>query len=377
MPGTTVFGHRSPSLAQDFSRAMRFPSFTASCAGCVVTCARCCPQFILRSASAAYSAVVFSFRDILLPFGLGQVAMQRLTKDGAEAVADSSSFASHSRSVLSSLPLTMRVPSALNATLDTAPSCAAQRLTDGLAALRIPEPQRLVLTAADDARAIGAERHTRDRVLMAAQRLTDGLAALRIPEPQRLVPTAADDARAIGAERHTQDLALMCRAAAHRWAGRSSHPTAAASCPTAADDARAIGAERHAQDPALVCRAAAHRWAGRSSHPTAAACLSPLPLTMRVPSALNATLETQSSCPRSGSPMGCAALRIPEPQRLVPTAADDARAIGAERHARDPSVVSAQRLTDGLPALRIPQPQRLVRTAADDARAIGAERHAR
>ena len=81
---------------------------------------------------------------------------------------------------------------------------SAQRLTDGLAALRIPQPQRLVPTAADDARAIGAERHTRDLALMSAQRLTDGLAARRIPQPQRLVLTAADDARAIGAERHTE-----------------------------------------------------------------------------------------------------------------------------------------------------------------------------
>ena len=31
VPGTTVFGHGSPYLAQLFSRAMRFPSFTASC----------------------------------------------------------------------------------------------------------------------------------------------------------------------------------------------------------------------------------------------------------------------------------------------------------------------------------------------------------
>ena len=73
---------------------------------------------------------------------------------------------------------------------------AAQRLTDRLTRLGIPQPQRLVVTAADDARAIGTERYTPDR-LMAAQRLTDRLTRLGIPQPQGGVPTAADDARAI------------------------------------------------------------------------------------------------------------------------------------------------------------------------------------
>ena len=86
---------------------------------------------------------------------------------------------------------------------------AAQRLTDRLTRLGIPQPQRIVRTAADDARAIGADRHTPDPAFMAAQRLTDRLTGLYIPQPQRVVVTAADDARAIGAERHTGDHALM------------------------------------------------------------------------------------------------------------------------------------------------------------------------
>lgn len=46
---------------------------------------------------------------------------------------------------------------------------SAQRRADRLAALRIPQRQRLFVTFADDTRAIGAEGHTEDPTHVAAQ----------------------------------------------------------------------------------------------------------------------------------------------------------------------------------------------------------------
>ena len=51
-PGTTVFGHGSPSLAQIFSRPMRFSLFTADYAGwltlsCALSSARMVPAALL------------------------------------------------------------------------------------------------------------------------------------------------------------------------------------------------------------------------------------------------------------------------------------------------------------------------------------------
>ena len=61
--------------------------------------------------------------------------------------------ASHSRTVLSALPETMRVPSGLNATLHTAPVWPVSGCADRLAGGRVPQPHRVVATAGDDARA--------------------------------------------------------------------------------------------------------------------------------------------------------------------------------------------------------------------------------
>ena len=59
--------------------------------------------------------------------------------------------ASHSRTVLSSLPETMRVPSGLNATLYTVPVWPVSGCADGLAGVRVPQPHRLVVAAGGDA----------------------------------------------------------------------------------------------------------------------------------------------------------------------------------------------------------------------------------
>ena len=72
--------------------------------------------------------------------------------------------ASHSRTVLSSLPEAMRFPSGLNATLDTASGVAGQRCADRLAGVGVPQPHRLVVAAGGDAVPVGAERHTEHRV---------------------------------------------------------------------------------------------------------------------------------------------------------------------------------------------------------------------
>ena len=58
--------------------------------------------------------------------------------------------ASHSRTVLSPLPEAMRVPSGLNATLRHAVRVAGQRLADGLAGGRVPQPHGVVGTAGGD-----------------------------------------------------------------------------------------------------------------------------------------------------------------------------------------------------------------------------------
>ena len=66
-----------------------------------------------------------------------------------------------------------------------------------------------------------------------------------------------------------------------------------------------------------------------------------LPETMRLPSALKATLVTKSSVSLEGEGFG-ALVRVPHPHRVVPAAADDAFAIGAERHAGDRLCVSLE-----------------------------------
>ena len=71
--------------------------------------------------------------------------------------------ASQTFTVLSPLPLTMRLPSGLNATLLHAVRVSLEG-EDFLARLRVPHlsPSCLDLAAADDAFAVGAERHAAD-----------------------------------------------------------------------------------------------------------------------------------------------------------------------------------------------------------------------
>ena len=75
------------------------------------------------------------------------VAGQRLRRSGWPVSA------SHSRTVLSALPETMRLPSGLNATLYTASVWPVSGCADGLAGVGVPQPHRVVAAAGDDARA--------------------------------------------------------------------------------------------------------------------------------------------------------------------------------------------------------------------------------
>ena len=142
----------------------------------------------------------------------------------------------------------MRLPSGLNAALNTDSRMACERLADWLAGLGVPQPRRLVVRRGDDALAVGAERRARDTLApwpvsgspiglpvsashsravlspdavtmrlpsglnaalhtatrMACERLADWLAGLGVPQPRRLVRRRGDDALAVGAERRAR-----------------------------------------------------------------------------------------------------------------------------------------------------------------------------
>ena len=89
--------------------------------------------------------------------------------------------ASHSRTVLSSLPEAMRVPSGLNATLVTASVWPVSGWPMGWPVAASHSRTVVVAAAGGDARAVGAERHAAHRVRVAGQRLADRLG--RWPRP--------------------------------------------------------------------------------------------------------------------------------------------------------------------------------------------------
>ena len=142
--------------------------------------------------------------------------------------------------------------------------------------------------------------------------------------------------------------------------------------PTAGDDARAVRAERHASHPARVPLSSSWGVPVLASHTFAVR--SPLPVTMRVPSGLNATLATPFVCPFSSN-------------RGVPVLASHTFAVWSSLPVtmRVPSGLNASRAhTAGVPleredqgaGLRVPHLRRQVIAAGDDARAVRAERHA-
>ena len=184
----------------------------------------------------------------------------------------------------SPLPETMRGPSGLNATLVTAAGVAGQRRADLLAAVGIPHPQRPIPAAGDDARAVGAERHTVHRMVWpvsgaptavpgptpaASSPLPEtmrcrrgytprcspprcGRSAARRPGRRCRCPTpAASDRRCRRRCGSRRGYTPRCspsrcgRSAARRPARRCRHPTPAPCRRPAGDDPRAVGAKRH------------------------------------------------------------------------------------------------------------------------------------
>ena len=101
--------------------------------------------------------------------------------------------ASHTRTVLSPLPETMRVPSGLNATAITASVWPVSGGPIGWPVAASHTRTVLSLLPETMPLAVGAERHSRYPVGVAGERLAEGFAGVGVPHPHRLVPTAGDD----------------------------------------------------------------------------------------------------------------------------------------------------------------------------------------
>ena len=139
-----------------------------------------------------------------MPSGLNATLITASGVAGQRLADRLAGAASHSRTVLSPLPEAMRVPSGLNATLDTASVWPVSGWPTGWPVSA--SHSRTVLSSLPEAMrcAVGAERHAGHRVGVAGERLADGLAGVRVPQPHRLVVAAGGDARAVGAERHAR-----------------------------------------------------------------------------------------------------------------------------------------------------------------------------
>ena len=103
--------------------------------------------------------------------------------------------ASHTRTVLSPLPEAMRLPSGLNATLDTAPVCPVSGWPTGWPVAA--SQTRTVLSSLPEAIRLpsGLNATLRHRVGVPGERLADRLAGGRVPHPHRVVAAAGGDAR--------------------------------------------------------------------------------------------------------------------------------------------------------------------------------------
>ena len=158
--------------------------------------------------------------------------------------------ASQSRAVLSTLPVTMVLPSGLNATAATSVLVWPSSVADGLAGGGVPEPRRPVVAAGDEALAVGAERHGDRPSPGVAIGVADGLAGGGVPEPRRAVVAAGERALAVGAEGHARDLALVWPCGWPMGLAGGGVPEPRRACrrsPVAS--ALAVGAERHGSRP--------------------------------------------------------------------------------------------------------------------------------
>ena len=167
----------------------------------------------------------------------------------------------------------------------------------------VPEPQRLVVAAGDDALSVGAERHAVDSVGVAGERGADGLRQCRRPTVAASCRSLPVTMRcAVGAERHTGTRRVAGECGRADRVRRAGVPIRT-SCRRCRRRCGAVGAERHTDHwpvwPVSGCRRVRRCAASHSR-----SVLSWLAGDDAWPSGLNATLVTGPVWPVSGGPTG-------------------------------------------------------------------------
>ena len=166
---------------------------------------------------------------------------------------------SHSRTVLSSLPLASACPSGLKATLLTK-SWWPVNWRSSLP-LAVSHSRTVVVGAAAGQREpVGAEGHAPDGVLVAGE-LAQGFAGGRLPQPHRVVGAAAGQRVPVGAEGHAPDGGLVAGELAQGFAG-GRLPQPHRVVVAAAGQREPVGAEGHAPYGGLVAGELAQGFAG-------------------------------------------------------------------------------------------------------------------
>ena len=236
---------------------------------------------------------------------------------------------------------------------------SGKRFSDGLSALRVPDPEGVVVTPRDDARSVGTPSHALDIAGMSGKRFSDGLSALRVPDPEVLsslpetirVPSGLQATLKI-------DIGMSGKRFSDGLSGLGV-PEPEGLVPTPRDDARSVGTPSHAQDTSGM---SGKRFSDGLS-------------ALRVPDPEGVVVTPRDDAGSVGTPShavklgmsgkrfsdGLSALCVPEPEGLVVNSRDDARSVGTPSHAQDMKLgMSGKRFSDGLSALRVPEPERVV-----------------
>ena len=153
----------------------------------------------------------------------------------------------HNRSVRSPLPDTIRLPSGLNATLETGPLCPLSGSPIGFPVAASHTRSVLSALPDDDALAVGAERHALNLTAVTLERLADRLSASRRPTPAPCCPNAPATMRLPSGLNATLATDPLCPLSGSPIGlPVSASHTRSRVVPTPDDDALAVGAERHA-----------------------------------------------------------------------------------------------------------------------------------
>ena len=204
----------------------------------------------------------------------------------------------------------------------------------------------------------------------------DGLAGVGVPQPHRVVVAAGGDARAVGAERHTAHRVGVAGQRLRRRAGRCPRPTAAP-CRRQLPEAMRLPSGLNATlDTESVWPVSGWPigWPVSASH--SRTVLSALPEAMRVPSGLNATLVHRVGVAGQRLRRRVGRCRRPTAARVLSSLPEAMRRPSGLNATLDHRVgVAGQRRADGLAGVRVPHPHRVVAAAGDDPRAVRAERH--